>query len=74
MSDITAILASGSQLNTTVIKVQNEDELRWVGIFGRLFGIKVDGEQGHKQELKRHFSIWSLIGLAANCTNSWTGQ
>jgi hypothetical protein len=28
MSDITAILASGSQLNTTVIKVQNEDELR----------------------------------------------
>lgn len=29
--------------------------------------------KGHKQELKRHFSVWSLIGLAANCTISWTG-
>jgi hypothetical protein len=28
---------------------------------------------GHKQELARHFSVWSLIGLAANCTISWTG-
>ncbi|CAG8008124.1 unnamed protein product [Penicillium olsonii] len=27
---------------------------------------------GHKQELERHFSVWSLIGLAANCTISWT--
>ncbi|CAG8430174.1 unnamed protein product [Penicillium salamii] len=42
------------------IKVQNEDELRLA-------------QMGHKQELKRHFSVWSLIGLAANCTISWTG-
>ncbi|OJJ46072.1 hypothetical protein ASPZODRAFT_97590 [Penicilliopsis zonata CBS 506.65] len=30
-------------------------------------------QMGHRQELKRHFSVWSLIGLAANCTISWTG-
>ncbi|KAJ5664675.1 hypothetical protein N7462_011488 [Penicillium macrosclerotiorum] len=43
-----------------MIKVQNEDELRLA-------------QMGHKQELVRHFSVWSLIGLAANCTISWTG-
>ncbi|XRM48811.1 hypothetical protein ABZX51_011722 [Aspergillus tubingensis] len=42
------------------IQVQNADELRLA-------------QMGHKQELKRHFSVWSLIGLAANCTISWTG-
>ncbi|GLA25508.1 hypothetical protein AnigIFM63326_002248 [Aspergillus niger] len=42
------------------IRVQNADELRLA-------------QMGHKQELKRHFSVWSLIGLAANCTISWTG-
>ncbi|OJJ32015.1 hypothetical protein ASPWEDRAFT_53737 [Aspergillus wentii DTO 134E9] len=43
-----------------VVQVQNADELRLA-------------QMGHKQELKRHFSVWSLIGLAANCTISWTG-
>ncbi|KAK9547840.1 hypothetical protein V6Z79_008668 [Aspergillus fumigatus] len=43
-----------------IIRVQNADELRLA-------------QMGHKQELKRHFSVWSLIGLAANCTISWTG-
>ncbi|GLB12244.1 hypothetical protein AtubIFM57258_009524 [Aspergillus tubingensis] len=42
------------------IQVRNADELRLA-------------QMGHKQELKRHFSVWSLIGLAANCTISWTG-
>lgn len=42
------------------IQAQNADELRLA-------------QMGHKQELKRHFSIWSLIGVAANCTISWTG-
>ncbi|PYH72294.1 putative choline transporter Hnm1 [Aspergillus vadensis CBS 113365] len=42
------------------IQVQNADELRLA-------------QMGHRQELKRHFSVWSLIGLAANCTISWTG-
>ncbi|OQD73850.1 hypothetical protein PENDEC_c013G06282 [Penicillium decumbens] len=46
--------------NADAIKVQNEDELRLA-------------QMGHKQELARHFSVWSLIGLAANCTISWTG-
>ncbi|GIK07391.1 hypothetical protein Aspvir_003054 [Aspergillus viridinutans] len=45
---------------SSIIRVQNEDELRLA-------------QMGHKQELKRHFSVWSLIGLAANCTISWTG-
>ncbi|RAL13571.1 putative choline transporter Hnm1 [Aspergillus homomorphus CBS 101889] len=40
--------------------VQDADELRLA-------------QMGHKQELKRHFSSWSLIGLAANCTISWAG-
>ncbi|ODM19779.1 hypothetical protein SI65_04765 [Aspergillus cristatus] len=40
--------------------LRNADELRLA-------------QMGHKQELKRHFSVWSLIGLAANCTISWTG-
>lgn len=44
-----------------IIRVQNADELRLA-------------QMGHKQELKRHFSVWSLIGLAANCTISWTGE
>ncbi|KAF5866048.1 hypothetical protein ETB97_001126 [Aspergillus alliaceus] len=46
--------------DSAVIHVQNADELRLA-------------QMGHKQELKRHFSVWSLIGLAANCTISWTG-
>jgi hypothetical protein len=28
---------------------------------------------GHTQELKRHFGILSLIGLASTTTISWTG-
>lgn len=32
-----------------------------------------DGSTGHTQELKRHFSILSLIGLASTTTISWTG-
>jgi hypothetical protein len=63
-----------------VLKVQNEDELRLAQMGGcpLLFKLRVrigvnDGA-GHKQELKRHFSVWSLIGLAANCTISWTGS
>ncbi|CAI7600312.1 unnamed protein product [Penicillium crustosum] len=50
----------GDGKGTAVIQVQNEDELRLA-------------QMGHKQELDRHFSLWSLIGLAANCTISWTG-
>ncbi|QRD87699.1 putative choline transporter Hnm1 [Aspergillus flavus] len=46
---------------SAVIHVQDADELRLA-------------QMGHKQELKRHFSVWSLIGLAANCTISWTGK
>ncbi|KAF1344390.1 amino acid permease [Delphinella strobiligena] len=30
-------------------------------------------QMGHKQELARHFSILSLIGLASTTTISWTG-
>ncbi|KIN07275.1 hypothetical protein OIDMADRAFT_185721 [Oidiodendron maius Zn] len=30
-------------------------------------------QMGHKQELKRHFNILSLIGLASTTTISWTG-
>lgn len=30
-------------------------------------------QSGHTQELKRHFSILSLIGLASTTTISWTG-
>ncbi|KAL1893670.1 hypothetical protein Cpir12675_004017 [Ceratocystis pirilliformis] len=30
-------------------------------------------QMGHQQELKRHFGILSLIGLASTTTNSWTG-
>ncbi|PWY71045.1 amino acid transporter, partial [Aspergillus sclerotioniger CBS 115572] len=42
------------------VHVHNADELRLA-------------QMGHKQELKRHFSVWGLIGMAANCTVSWTG-
>ncbi|OBT83148.1 hypothetical protein VE02_07242 [Pseudogymnoascus sp. 03VT05] len=30
-------------------------------------------QMGHKQELERHFGIFSLIGLASTTTISWTG-
>ncbi|KAJ4245742.1 hypothetical protein NW762_013866 [Fusarium torreyae] len=30
-------------------------------------------QMGHVQELKRHFGLLSLIGLASTCTVSWTG-
>lgn len=33
----------------------------------------MDVKTGHTQELKRHFSILSLIGLASTTTISWTG-
>ncbi|KAK7519820.1 putative choline transporter Hnm1 [Phyllosticta citriasiana] len=29
--------------------------------------------RGHQQELKRHFTVFSLIGLASTTTISWTG-
>ncbi|KAL5361733.1 amino acid/polyamine transporter I [Aspergillus floccosus] len=58
--DIAAHAAGSKSTKTDVIRVQNADELRLA-------------QMGHKQELKRHFSVWSLIGLAANCTISWTG-
>ncbi|KAK8252293.1 putative choline transporter Hnm1 [Phyllosticta capitalensis] len=30
-------------------------------------------QMGHQQELKRHFTVFSLIGLASTTTISWTG-
>ncbi|EJD40362.1 putative choline transporter Hnm1 [Auricularia subglabra TFB-10046 SS5] len=30
-------------------------------------------QMGHEQQLKRHFTVWSLIGLASTTTISWTG-
>lgn len=47
---------------------------RWVSVHADQMKHDVWRKQGHKQELKRHFSVWSLIGLAANCTISWTGM
>ncbi|KAJ5117199.1 hypothetical protein N7448_004141 [Penicillium atrosanguineum] len=52
--------AGSESRDSDIITVQNEDELRLA-------------QMGHKQELARHFSVWSLVGLAANCTISWTG-
>lgn len=48
--------SAGDAKETAFIKVQNEDELRLA-------------QMGHRQELDRHFSLWSLIGLAANCND-----
>ncbi|CAG8908874.1 unnamed protein product [Penicillium egyptiacum] len=46
---------------------------RWVDFpFCAIGRYDIDRYAGHKQELERHFSLWSLIGLAANCTISWT--
>ncbi|KAK1138924.1 hypothetical protein N8T08_001664 [Aspergillus melleus] len=56
----TPVARSLDNNGSDIIQVQNADELRLA-------------QMGHKQELKRHFSVWSLIGLAANCTISWTG-
>ncbi|KAJ9314202.1 hypothetical protein DTO271D3_5431 [Paecilomyces variotii] len=53
-----AVAAAGDDKG--VIKVQDADELRLA-------------QMGHKQELARHFSVFSLIGLASTCTISWTG-
>ncbi|KAJ5085485.1 hypothetical protein N7532_010256 [Penicillium argentinense] len=58
--EISSTVPEAKDGRAAVIKVQNADELRLA-------------QMGHKQELKRHFSVWSLIGLAANCTISWTG-
>ncbi|KAE8151082.1 amino acid transporter [Aspergillus avenaceus] len=46
--------------SASLVQVHDADELRLA-------------QMGHKQELKRHFSVWSLIGLASTCTISWTG-
>ncbi|RMJ25652.1 choline transport protein [Aspergillus sp. HF37] len=64
MSDSKDVIATGHYASgscSDVIHVQNADEMRLA-------------QMGHKQELKRHFTVWSLIGLAANCTISWTGE
>ncbi|KAJ5622402.1 hypothetical protein N7528_005634 [Penicillium herquei] len=60
VQDITSPGEAGGKQVVEVAKVLDQDELRLA-------------QMGHKQELKRHFSVWSLIGLAANCTISWTG-
>lgn len=39
-------------------------------IEGTVDGIVVNAS-GHKDELQRHFSIWSLIGLALTIDNAW---
>ncbi|KAL1879499.1 hypothetical protein Plec18167_003956 [Paecilomyces lecythidis] len=74
-----AITAPGDDKN--IIKVQDADELR-LAQMGRRFlifrktcmGLPNNFETGHKQELARHFSVFSLIGLASTCTISWTGM
>lgn len=48
--------------------------LRWVCFrwdFGEFWNS--NPREGHTQELKRHFSTLSLIGLASTTTISWTG-
>jgi choline transport protein len=60
----------------------NADELRLaqMGMFLHLQTsdrysrmLTIGYQSGHTQELKRHFSILSLIGLASTTTISWTG-
>jgi choline transport protein len=60
----------------------NADELRLaqMGMFLHLqtshrysHMLTIECQSGHTQELKRHFSILSLIGLASTTTISWTG-
>jgi choline transport protein len=76
-NSVTAGQQTGSEgKNSDVIKVQNEDEMRLAQMGEYRQRECVDlclNGTGHKQELARHFSVWSLIGLAANCTISWTG-
>jgi choline transport protein len=39
-------------------------------IEGTVDGITVNAS-GHRDELQRHFSIWSLCGLALTIDNAW---
>ncbi|KAL4864133.1 hypothetical protein BDV12DRAFT_205908 [Aspergillus spectabilis] len=54
------IIAKDPVVHTKDESVMDADELRLA-------------QMGHTQELKRHFSILSLIGLASTTTISWTG-
>lgn len=51
------------------------DWLRWVCCYKHSIENRcyANTSKGHTQELKRHFSILSLIGLASTTTISWTG-
>ncbi|KAK8019102.1 amino acid permease [Apiospora arundinis] len=62
MSDSIASKNGGVVNTTASVEKQptNADELRLA-------------QMGHTQELKRHFTILSLIGLASTTTISWTG-
>jgi hypothetical protein len=46
------------------------DDAAEKNIEGTVQGVVVNAS-GHQDELKRHFSIWSLIGLALTIDNAW---
>lgn len=63
--------------NSVPKEEMNADELR-LAQMGLLIDYHIlkcltDSLQGHTQELNRHFSTLSLIGLASTTTISWTG-
>jgi hypothetical protein len=47
-----------------------DDETAEKNIEGTVDGVVVNAS-GHQDELHRHFSIWSLIGLALTIDNAW---
>ena len=52
------------------LSVVSNGEAAEKNIEGTVQGVTVNAS-GHQDELKRHFSIWSLIGLALTIDNAW---
>jgi choline transport protein len=36
--------------------------------------VNADGIVGHSQDLKRNYSLWSILGAGFSLTNSWVGE
>jgi len=50
--------------------IQEEFERRRASVVGVVDGVEVNAS-GHKDELVRQYSIWSLCGLALTIDNAW---
>ena len=70
MADLAEKEVEGRTLSTEKLSVQEAFEKRTSSVVEVVNGLEVNAS-GHSDELQRHFSIWSLCGLALTIDSAW---